>query len=314
MIKTVPSGFTLRAPQPEEVSAVGQLYEVYDTHYFGKADYSTEDVQGDWEHLNLETDAWIVTTPDGKVVGYGQGNDKGGARFEGVFLVHPDYFDQGIEECLIEKFVESSKEQARAAGFDTCKIALHADGAIEREKKYILQFEMNPTFYWLQLAVEMTEEPLAVVWPEGLTVRTVETEADIRAVYEARLEIFKDQRDGETMTAYEQFAEYWMSPSMDKSLQWMVLQDDEVVAFNLCGLRTGMGKITVLGVKEKMRGQGLGLALLHHAFGEFYRRGLNKVMVTVDGENSSGATRLYRRAGMEQFKEYIRFEKTLPTT
>lgn len=40
------------------------------------------------------------------------------------------------------------------------------------------------------------------------------------------------------------------------------------------------------------------LALLYRSFGEFYQRGIFKCGLSVDAANSSGATRLYERAGM----------------
>jgi hypothetical protein len=46
--------------------------------------------------------------------------------------------------------------------------------------------------------------------------------------------------------------------------------------------------------------------------GEFYKRGMRKVGLTVDAQNPTGATRLYERAGMQMTNEYIVFEKKLP--
>ena len=62
-----------------------------------------------------------------------------------------------------------------------------------------------------------------------------------------------------------------------------------------------------------LKHHGLGLALLHHAFGEFYRRGTYKVGLGVDSQNLTGATRLYERAGMHIARQYIGYEKELRT-
>ena len=59
------------------------------------------------------------------------------------------------------------------------------------------------------------------------------------------------------------------------------------------------------------RQRGLGLALLRHAFGEFYRRGQPRVGLGVDAQNPTGATRLYERAGMHIAYEAVAFEKEL---
>ena len=67
----------------------------------------------------------------------------------------------------------------------------------------------------------------------------------------------------------------------------------------------------VVGVRRPWRGRGLGLALLRHAFGEFFRRGIGRVELSVDAESLTGAPRLYHRAGMRVLQTYILHEKEL---
>ena len=52
------------------------------------------------------------------------------------------------------------------------------------------------------------------------------------------------------------------------------------------------------------RSRGLGTALLVHAFGEFQRRGRRRVGLGVDAENTTGAVRLYERAGMHVVRRW----------
>jgi len=75
--------------------------------------------------------------------------------------------------------------------------------------------------------------------------------------------------------------------------------------------RWGTPHVALLGVRERWRRRGLGLALLHRVFGEFYSRGERKVGLGVDAQNPTGATRLYERAGMHVHTEDIVFEKEL---
>jgi mycothiol synthase len=53
------------------------------------------------------------------------------------------------------------------------------------------------------------------------------------------------------------------------------------------------------------------MALLLHAFGEFYRRGVRTVGLGVDAQSLTGATRLYERAGMSVIAQFERYEKEL---
>jgi ribosomal protein S18 acetylase RimI-like enzyme len=64
-------------------------------------------------------------------------------------------------------------------------------------------------------------------------------------------------------------------------------------------------------VRRPWRRQGLGLALLHHAFNEFYKRGKRKVGLGVDASSLTGATRLYERAGMHIHSQFDLYEKEL---
>lgn len=69
--------------------------------------------------------------------------------------------------------------------------------------------------------------------------------------------------------------------------------------------------IDELAVLRPWRRKGIGLALLHQVFGEFYRRGKHKVGLGVDGDSLTGATRLYKKAGMRVFRQTDAYEKVL---
>jgi ribosomal protein S18 acetylase RimI-like enzyme len=98
----------------------------------------------------------------------------------------------------------------------------------------------------------------------------------------------------------------------DKSL-WFVIRDVErIAAYARCESgRHGGGYVGMIGTRRAWRRRGLGLALLQHAFGELYGRGIRRVTLGVDSENASGATRLYERAGMHVESEHVSFEKEL---
>jgi ribosomal protein S18 acetylase RimI-like enzyme len=53
------------------------------------------------------------------------------------------------------------------------------------------------------------------------------------------------------------------------------------------------------------------LALLLHAFGELYKRGIERVGLGVHGENPTSAPRLYERAGMVVTRRYDHYARHL---
>ncbi|MBL6961062.1 MAG: hypothetical protein ISR59_08115 [Anaerolineales bacterium] len=55
----------------------------------------------------------------------------------------------------------------------------------------------------------------------------------------------------------------------------------------------------------------MALALLHHSFGEFYRRGKTKVGLGVDAGSLTGALDLYKKAGMSIFSKFDKYAKEI---
>ena len=72
-----------------------------------------------------------------------------------------------------------------------------------------------------------------------------------------------------------------------------------------------MGWLSTLAVRRPWRRQGIALALLHHTFREFHRRGRYRVGLGVDSANLTGATRLYEKAGMRISRQWDAYEKEL---
>jgi len=101
----------------------------------------------------------------------------------------------------------------------------------------------------------------------------------------------------------------------DPSIWYLAMDQDKIAGVALCSPRLGSdretGQVNVLGVRRQWRKRGLGLALLNHAFGEFCARGYQQVVLGVDTQNFSGATRLYKKAGMEVARELVVYEKEL---
>jgi mycothiol synthase len=151
-----------------------------------------------------------------------------------------------------------------------------------------------------EMEISLEAEPPEPHWPEGIHVRALA--AGEEALAHAPTE--------------EAFADHWeFSPSSlddwlhnatreghDPSLWFLALAGDEVAGVCLCRVRAHaggrIGWCNTLGVLRPWRRRGLGLALLRHAFRELRSRGLTLAGLGVDGENPTGAVRLYERAGM----------------
>jgi ribosomal protein S18 acetylase RimI-like enzyme len=113
---------------------------------------------------------------------------------------------------------------------------------------------------------------------------------------------------------FEEWQHWLMGEGFDPTL-WFVLEDGgEVAAVELCREHegeAGLGWVSVLGVRKQWRRQGLGRALLLHAFHEFRRRGFHGAALGVDAESLTGANRLYESAGMRVVRQSDVYEKAL---
>ena len=173
--------------------------------------------------------------------------------------------------------------------------------------------------YFLQMEIEMSVPPPDPVLPGGISIRTFVRDQDLRALIEADRDAFRDHWGFVEHPLEQQYRE-WVhvldtDSDHDPSLWFLAMDGKEIAGIALCRPRIirdpDMGHIDTLGVRRPWRRQGVGLALLHHCFGEFYRRGKHKVSLGVDASSLTGATRLYERAGMHAAQRWAAYEKEL---
>ena len=138
-------------------------------------------------------------------------------------------------------------------------------------------------------------------WPRGIVPRAAAA-GDERTFYRVQEEAFADHW-GYTSRGYEEWAHiYGTLRPFDPEL-WLVAEErGEPVGIAICeGGREGdeeTGWVHVIAVRRPWRGRGLGLALLRWSFSALAARGLRTAALSVDAENTTGAVRLYERAGM----------------
>jgi ribosomal protein S18 acetylase RimI-like enzyme len=169
------------------------------------------------------------------------------------------------------------------------------------------------------MAIDLDKAPPEPEWPEGLVIRTYQDLPDLRAVYRAVDEAFRDmwgyvEGDEEEGLARLQY-QVENDPDFDPSLWYLALDGDEIAAVALCNPKVGndtdMGFVDALGVRRPWRRKGLALGLLQHVFGEFRRRGRKRAGLGVDTESLTGATRLYEKAGMHVTRQIDAYELEL---
>jgi mycothiol synthase len=303
MSSSPPDGFTVRAPTLADAVAVADLIRASDESVQGWSDSTVEDVQEWWRRIDLELDAWLAESK-GSVVAVGDVMDHG-ENMESDGYVHPDLLRRGLGTWLLER----AEERARAAGKRRIQNWCLAPDGAARALFESRGFREVRRYY--RMLIEHEAPPAAAEWPDGIRVETFR-DADARGFHAALGDSFAEEWNF-VPEPFERWRERRMgAPGFDPTL-WFVAWGGDEIAGVLRGepKRADAGWVGAIGVRKPCRKRGIGLALLRHAFAEFYRRGEPRVALGVDAQNPAGATRLYERAGMHVAYEAIAFAKEL---
>ena len=136
-----------------------------------------------------------------------------------------------------------------------------------------------------------------------------------RRIYEVDAEAFADHWDF-TETPFDEWRHWHMEDHFDPTCWFIAEGVGEIAGISICRPeregRPEVGWVDTLAVRRPWRRRGLGLALLLHSFRELRARGRERVGLGVDGENTTGAVRLYERAGMHVARRSDTYERPSP--
>lgn len=314
-IETLPKVLLARAPVMDDLQAAYDVVYASGVADYGAETFTLEDFRLAWQEsdFNLATDAWVVVTPQDRIVAYADTGHRNHVKLFGDFRVHPQYRGLGIEQYLLrlienrmQRHIPEAPPHARVSLIFRASSANAADAALLRQEDYA----HVRSFY--EMEIDLKDAPPAPVWPAGLTVRTMQP-GEERAVFDLIEEAFRDHW-GHLPGVYEEW-EHWMikREQFDPTLWFLVFDGDQLAAGSLCVYEPTYeaGWVGQLGVRRPWRRLGLGMALLRQSFGEFYRRGVHRVLLGVDAQNLTGALRLYQRAGMHISTQTDSYEKEL---
>jgi mycothiol synthase len=309
-----PSTYTLRAAARAEARAIAGVIIASDIAELGAAESSVEDVLDDWKRAGfaLETDAQVAVTTEGRVVGYGYVWERDpGVQYQADGYTHPEYEGRGIGTQLVRWMVARARQMLAHRPHDQPAHLIHYVHHPNEAARALFEREgFRPARYAWRMLIEMDAPPPAPQWPAGIQVRTF-LPGEERQVHAVVQEAFGDLEDFTPMP-FETWAQLtFENHDFDPSLYFVAQAGEEIAGLTLGFKWPKMGWIRHLAVQRPWRRQGLGLALLQQAFGEFYRRGERKVGLGVDSENATGATRLYHRAGMSVARQFDQYRKEL---
>ena len=314
MIDNFSTDFLVRHPMMSDLEAVYRLHEVCDIAEYGTPDITLDDLRSAWRGptFNLETDAWMVVAPGNRLVGYAEVLHRQHVRTYAFTRVLPEFAGKGIEKHFLHLVEEWAQRQISLARPEARVTLFSWESSLNTTaQRALLQADFKEVRRSWRMEIELSQAPIAPEWPDQVTVRTFMQEQDSHAVYAAIEEAFKDHW-GHMEGNFDEWKHWTIDREIfDPTLWFIAFDGDEIAGISLCILQEGTSWVDTLAVRRPWRRKGLGMALLLHSFGEFYRRGQKNVVLTVDLQNLTGATRLYERAGMHVARTYISYEKEL---
>jgi mycothiol synthase len=293
----------LRAPQEDEAPALRALIDEHAQASFGEVELSEQEIRSWFSNPKV----WIqVAERDGRLAGYLDVAEEEGGRFN----VDIRTLDGEVAEAL----VASAEERARAATGAGAVLRGYTQGDEPVLRNVYASTGWRPVRHSFQMRIELTDDLPEPEWPEGLAPRNFRPGEEER-VYEANMDAFADHWDFRRQPL-EDWRRFTVDHhGFDPSLWWLVDDGAELAAISLNAWHFSgdreFGWIGVLGVRPPWRKRGLGTALLLHSFSDFRNRGATRVGLGVDAENTTGAVRLYERAGMHAVRRNDTYEKTL---
>jgi mycothiol synthase len=320
----LPEGFTARGATLDDLESTLRLFNRWSRAVIGRDEFADAgSIREEWmtPGVDLAEDTRHVFAPNGELIGHIE------VWTTAKPLVHPElwgrldpeYEDLGIGTWMLH-WAEARALRALPNAPSEVRFAPLVGSYRQTKKAKRLFEDLGYRHFrsWYHMLIEMDAPVPEPKFPEGITLRTYNPETDAEAAHRAHEDAFRDHF-GHIDQPFEEGLRRWKHnreyQGYDPTLYFLAMDGDQIAGFNLCRTQShydvNRGWVSALGVRRPWRKRGLGLALLRHAFNEFYRRGKRKVGLGVEAHNLTGALRLYESAGMHVDQAYDYYEKEL---
>ena len=302
-------GFYLRRPQIEDLEAVLALMLACDRRDVGFPDSDMDDLQSDWNRIDLLYDAWLVFDKNHFLQGYGavlpwtQGKlvavyDAPGTEKTDLFLAL-SILCEGRARSLLQH--QNDKDRSM--------IAQYISDSAAYQKKILLDAGYELTKFLFNIHRFLDEDVAQPAWPQQYQLRTIKIGADEQSLHALIEDAFA--KPGRLRQSFSEWKTWMMNPLTFIPDIWFVLEHKkEIIACVLCFEYEDMGWVRQLAVRKDHRRKGLGAKLLQHSFAVFQQRGFTKVGLAVEAENTH-ALDLYQKVGMKKAVHLDEFAKQI---
>jgi GNAT superfamily N-acetyltransferase len=152
-----------RPPALSDLQAVVELQAACERADVGVTNVSAEELENAWHMPGfvLSTDAWVIVTKKGQIVGYAEVRRSGEHQLTSLLRVHPDYLGRGIGTLLVWLTEERARHLMRAMPSDQPITLINVVSNLNPTAQHLLQREgyMLAHHYWsLLICAEDGEE------------------------------------------------------------------------------------------------------------------------------------------------------------
>jgi mycothiol synthase len=277
-----------------------------------------------WPGYLAETDCFLAWAGD-RLVGYSdifmrKGENGQASLFYAWGEVHPEWRRRSAGRALLEATLRRAEQRVPEA--PSGPVYLHDSGRDSEAGRFALFEEMDMTRvrYFVNMTRPVGNGLPPVSMPAGYTLRSMDLERDLEAVWRVDVASFADHW-GFSGFPLEEFEHWLRHDSVRPDLCYLAedASTGELAGFALNRIdpdwiaQTGRqeGMVNTLGVLRGHRHQGLGTALLAQSLRGLRDAGMEMAHLWADSENLTGAVRIYERAGFARRKTVLNYRKVL---
>lgn len=323
MTPSWPAGATCRATVREDAEGVLAILNANSIALNGVPENTLDDLLEVWDdpRLDLAQDTRVVIAADGRLIAYAVLWNKGRESLPvvDVYLHHSEWETDTLTDAALLAWAETRAWEAASAIAPDLRIAMRSYTDV-RETRLLNALDgagYTPIRHSFQMGITFDGAPDPGAWPEGFDLRVLEADDDPVPVFEAFRDAWRDHF-GYMERPYEESLESWRrewARDFAPSIWLAAMSCDTVAGFCISRPEYGgdfsKGFVDVLGVRRAFRRRGLAEALLRRNLAALYATGKREVLLYVDGESLTGATRVYERAGMSVRRRFTLCEKEL---
>ena len=308
----LPNGYQWKSPDNTDAQAIADMVNRSSEMFSGGVRFTEAEIVAEIEEVDA---SWGICQDNGDLVAYELlwvNQDRAIFEIDGV--VHPDYLGQSLGSTLVqiaEHNIRSRWAEMRQ-GDKSPKMQVQFNGRDENAVQLFTEQDFCRLKQDLVLEIQLNEMSPPPIWKSGFAVRDFMIGQDDRAVFDVVDASFQSVAGySERSIGFAEWRDFSIERAgFDPSLWFLAIQDEKVVGVCLCPHDKEVGWVRNLGIHPDYRGNGLGVALMQHAFRIWYERGYPTIQLAVQGDNIP-AIRLYEKVGMSTIGVYETFAKSI---